>query len=64
MQQYVIYTCVSTEDSGRSGLGLEAQARDMAIHLEKFSDIPRKIIGEFRDVQSGADSDRPELAKA
>ncbi|MDW9927549.1 DNA invertase [Sinorhizobium meliloti] len=64
MQQYVIYTRVSTEDQGRSGLGLEAQERDIAIFLDKFSDIPFEIIGEFRDVQSGADSDRPELAKA
>ncbi|MDW9643960.1 DNA invertase [Sinorhizobium meliloti] len=64
MQQYVIYTRVSTEDQGRSGLGLEAQERDIAIFLDKFSDIPFEIIGEFRDVQSGADSERPELTKA
>lgn len=64
MQQYVIYTRVSTEDQGRSGLGLEAQERDIAIFLDKFSDIPFEVIGEFRDVQSGADSERPELTKA
>lgn len=64
MQQYVIYTRVSTEDQGRSGLGLEAQERDIAIFLDKFSDIPFEIIGEFRDVQSGANSERPELTKA
>jgi DNA invertase Pin-like site-specific DNA recombinase len=64
MQQYVVYTRVSTEDQGRSGLGLEAQERDIAIFLDKFSDIPFEIIGEFRDVQSGADSERPELTKA
>lgn len=64
MQQYVTYTRVSTEDQGRSGLGLEAQERDIAIFLDKFSDVPHEIIGEFRDVQSGADSERPELTKA
>lgn len=64
MQQYVTYTRVSTEDQGRSGLGLEAQERDIAIFLDKFSDIPFEIIGEFRDVQSGVDSERPELTKA
>lgn len=64
MQQYVIYTRVSTEDQGRSGLGLEAQERDIAVFLDKFSEVPFEIIGEFRDVQSGSDADRPELAKA
>ncbi|MDX0640041.1 DNA invertase [Sinorhizobium medicae] len=64
MQQYVIYTRVSTEDQGRSGLGLEAQERDIAIFLDKFSDIPFEVLGRFCDVQSGADSERPELAKA
>ncbi|HEV7308876.1 recombinase family protein [Ensifer sp.] len=64
MLQYAIYTRVSTEDQGRSGLGLEAQKRDIDIFLEKFSDIPFEIVGEFQDIQSGADSERPELAKA
>ncbi len=64
MKSYVVYTRVSTEDQGKSGLGLEAQERDIAIFLDKFSDIPYEIIGEFRDVLSGGDSDRPELAKA
>jgi DNA invertase Pin-like site-specific DNA recombinase len=64
MQQYVIYTRVSTEDQGKSGLGLEAQERDIAVFLDKFSEVPFDIIGEFRDVQSGSDADRPELTKA
>ncbi|MBB5535169.1 recombinase family protein [Rhizobium giardinii] len=64
MQQYVIYTRVSTEDQGRSGLGLEAQVRDIAIFLDKFSDIPFEVLGRFQDIQSGADSERPELSKA
>ncbi len=64
MQQYVVYTRVSTEDQGKSGLGLEAQERDIAVFLDKFSGVPYEIIGEFRDVQSGSDADRPELTKA
>lgn len=64
MQQYVIYTRVSTEDQGKSGLGLEAQERDIAVFLDKFSEVPFEIIGEFRDVQSGSDADRSELSKA
>lgn len=64
MKQYVIYTRVSTEDQGKSGLGLEAQERDIAIFLANFSDVPYEVIGRFRDVQSGRIDDRPELAKA
>jgi len=62
--KYVIYTRVSTEDQGKSGLGLEAQERDIEIFLTNFSDTPYEILGEFRDVQSGSDNDRPELGKA
>lgn len=64
MRQYVIYTRVSTEDQGKSGLGLEAQERDIAIFLANFSDVPYEVIGRFRDVQSGKADDRPEPAKA
>lgn len=54
MLRYVIYTRVSTEDQGKSGLGLEAQERDIGLFLEKFSAVPYEIIGHFQDVQSGA----------
>ncbi len=64
MKKYVIYTRVSTEEQGRSGLGLEAQKRDIAIFLERFSDVPFEVIGEFQDVLSGGSEDRPELQKA
>lgn len=64
MRRYVVYTRVSTEDQGKSGLGLEAQERDIAIFLEKFSDVPFEVIGRFQDVQSGSNADRPELTKA
>ncbi|MCO5157570.1 MAG: recombinase family protein [Aquamicrobium sp.] len=64
MKRYVIYTRVSTEDQGKSSLGLEAQERDIAIFLANFSEVPYEVIGRFRDVQSGKDDDRPELAKA
>jgi DNA invertase Pin-like site-specific DNA recombinase len=64
MKQYVVYTRVSTEDQGRSGLGLAAQERDIRIFLDAFSDVPYEVLAEFRDVQTGKDNDRPELAKA
>jgi DNA invertase Pin-like site-specific DNA recombinase len=64
MKQYVIYTRVSTEDQGRSGLGLEAQERDINLYLENYSEVPWEIIGRFRDIQSGKYDDRPQLAAA
>lgn len=62
--QYVIYTRVSTEDQGKSGLGLEAQQRDIDIFLTNFSEVPYEVIGQFQDIQSGSDNERPELTKA
>lgn len=64
MQQYVIYTRVSTAEQGKSGLGLQAQERDIELFLSNYSAVPYEIIGEYRDVLSGADDDRPELGKA
>jgi len=64
MQKYVIYTRVSTDEQGRSGLGLEAQKRDIEIFLNQFSEVPYEVAGEFQDVLSGASEDRPELQKA
>ncbi|MEY9198330.1 DNA invertase Pin-like site-specific DNA recombinase [Sinorhizobium fredii] len=64
MLRYCIYTRVSTEDQGKSGLGLEAQERDIGIFLDRFSAVPYEIIGRFQDVDSGANNGRPELNKA
>lgn len=64
MKQYVTYTRVSTKEQGRSGLGLEAQERDISLFLENYSEEPWEIIGRFTDVQSGGDDGRPELAAA
>jgi DNA invertase Pin-like site-specific DNA recombinase len=62
--RYVIYTRVSTEDQGKSGLGLEAQERDIELFLANFSEVPFEVLGRFCDVLSGADADRPQLAAA
>jgi DNA invertase Pin-like site-specific DNA recombinase len=64
MKQYVVYLRVSTEEQGKSGLGLEAQQRDIEIFLSNYSDIPFEVLGTFTDVLSGKNADRPELAKA
>lgn len=64
MKRYVIYTRVSTEEQGRSGLGLEAQRRDIDLFLANFSEVPWEVIGEYQDIQSGKQEDRPQLAAA
>lgn len=64
MRTYVTYIRVSTEEQGRSGLGLEAQQRDIELFLQNYSDVPYEVVGAFQDIGSGADNGRPELAKA
>jgi DNA invertase Pin-like site-specific DNA recombinase len=61
---YVLYKRVSTQEQARSGLGLEAQDRDINLFLEAFSTEPYNILGSFADVLSGADTERPGLEKA
>jgi len=64
MNKYVIYLRVSTDKQGKSGLGLDAQKRDISLYLENYSETPYEVLGEFIDIQSGGDNDRPELLKA
>jgi len=64
MLRYVIYKRVSTEDQGKSGLGLDAQDRDIRIYLDTYSPEPWEIVGTFVEIESRKDSDRPELTKA
>lgn len=64
MKKYVIYRRVSSKAQGESGLGLEAQDRDIALFLDNYSDTPFEVLGTFTDVLSGADAHRPQLAAA
>ncbi len=64
MRRYVTYMRVSTAKQGRSGLGLDAQERDINLFLENYSDVPYEIVCGFVDIVSGTDNDRPELNKA
>tara|TARA_R110002072_G_scaffold7573_16_gene41134 strand:+ start:2822 stop:3484 length:663 start_codon:yes stop_codon:yes gene_type:complete len=63
-KRYVIYRRVSTHAQQESGLGLEAQDRDIALFLDNYSDVPFEVLDTFTDVQSGADAHRPELQNA
>ncbi len=64
MISYVTYRRVSTQEQGRSGLGLDAQTRDINLYLEHYSEEPWEIVGEFTEVHSGFNNDRPVLAEA
>lgn len=64
MKRYVTYKRVSTAEQGRSGLGLDAQERDISIFLGTYSDEPFEVVSAFVDLLSGKDDDRPELTKA
>jgi len=64
MKRYVIYKRVSTNEQGKSGLGLEAQQRDIDLYLTTFSETPWEVVGTFQDVLSGKDANRPQLDAA
>ncbi len=64
MQRFVTYRRVSTTEQGRSGLGLDAQQRDIALYLSTLTAESWETLGDFVDVASGASDDRPQLAAA
>ena len=64
MTGYVTYKRVSTKEQGRSGLGLDAQERDIQLFFENYSDEPWEVIEEFVEIHSGSDNDRPKLIAA
>ena len=57
----IAYRRVSTDQQGKSGLGLADQDRTIRIFCES-RDL--KIVGEFTEIESGKNDDRPELARA
>ncbi|MBP31654.1 MAG: resolvase [Cupriavidus sp.] len=59
--RFISYLRVSTDRQGRSGLGLEAQRADVADYLNGGA---WKLVAEVVEIESGANSERPELARA
>jgi DNA invertase Pin-like site-specific DNA recombinase len=61
-QAFVAYYRVSTDQQGRSGLGLEAQKAAVAAFMT--SQPTGRLVAEFEEVESGKRVDRPQLAEA
>lgn len=60
MKHYIQYRRVSTETQGDSRLGLDAQARVIEQFVQAESG---EVIGDFIEIMSGGDNDRPVLAE-
>lgn len=64
MAKFVIYRRVSTAGQEQSGLGQEAQARDIRLFLDNFAAQPCEVLAEFVEAETGKADDRPKLAEA
>ena len=64
MRKYVTYKRVSGGENQKSGLGLDAQERDIQLFLKKYSKTPYEVLKEFVEVQTGTDNERPQLRAA
>ena len=61
MKTLIAYYRVSTDKQGKSGLGLEAQRKQVSDYVLS---IGGELVGEFLEVESGKKSNRQELQKA
>jgi DNA invertase Pin-like site-specific DNA recombinase len=61
MKSFVLYRRVSTNRQGQSGLGLESQDETVRRYVTNQNGT---VVGEFVEVESGKNNDRPQLAEA
>ena len=64
MGKYVTYRRVSSTEQGKSGLGLEAQARDIQLFLDNYAESPYEVVEEVVETHTGSDNDHPQLNAA
>lgn len=62
MEKFIAYYRVSTKQQGDSGLGLDAQKRDVKRFIESRNG--KQVQPPFVEVESGKNDQRPELKKA
>ncbi len=61
MKTFVSYVRVSTRQQGMQGLGIESQLNTVRDYISRQDG---KTVGEFKEVESGKNVDRPELLAA
>ena len=64
MRKYVTYKRVSGGENQKSGLGLDAQERDIQLFLQNYSETPYEVLAEFVEALTGMDNERPQLRTA
>ena len=64
MQKFVKYYRVSTRSQGQSGLGIEAQQRDVQLYLDNYLNEEHEVIATYTEIDSGSKENRIELSKA
>lgn len=62
-EKYIAYLRVSTKEQGRSGLGLEAQKRDINLFIQNHAS-ESDLLETYTDILSGNDSSRQALKEA
>ena len=62
-EKYIAYLRVSTKEQGRSGLGLEAQKRDINLFISNYAS-ESDLLEIYADIVSGSNSSRQALTEA